>query len=76
MGLLENGKSGHSKYERMDSDFVEGENLQPAEKTNNNKSTRKYVLACAIFASLNSVLLGYGLCLSPLLFFLSTVFLI
>lgn len=23
--------------------------------------TRKYVLACAIFASLNSVLLGYGL---------------
>lgn len=23
-------------------------------------STRKYVLACAIFASLNSVLLGYG----------------
>lgn len=59
MGLVENGKSGHSKYERMDSDFVEGENLQPAEKINNNKSTRKYVLACAMFASLNSVLLGY-----------------
>lgn len=68
MGLVENGKSGHSKYERMDSDFVEGENLQPAEKTN-NKSSKKYVLACAMFASLNSVLLGYGLCLSPLLFF-------
>lgn len=66
MGLVENGKSGHSKYVRMDSDFVEGENLQPgpAEKTN-NKSTKKYVLACAMFASLNSVLLGYGLCLSP-----------
>lgn len=25
-----------------------------------NGSTNKYVIACAIFASLNSVLLGYG----------------
>ncbi|KAL6991029.1 putative polyol transporter 4 [Sarracenia purpurea var. burkii] len=47
----------------MDSEFVEEDdvpalsfdNRQP-EKT---KSTKKYVMACAIFASLNSVLLGY-----------------
>ncbi|KAH7864888.1 hypothetical protein Vadar_013420 [Vaccinium darrowii] len=43
------------QYRRIDSDFAE-ENLQP-EKT--KKNTKKYVLACAIFASLNSVLLGY-----------------
>lgn len=55
MGLQENGQIGNSKYKRMDSDFVE-ENLEP-EKT--NKGTQKYVLACAIMASLNSVLLGY-----------------
>lgn len=32
-------------------------------KTNNDfNETRRYVLTCAIFASLNSVLLGYGIC--------------
>lgn len=31
--------------------------------TKKKKECRKYVFACAIFASLNSVLLGYGVCI-------------
>ncbi|CAK9152499.1 unnamed protein product [Ilex paraguariensis] len=61
MSLQENGNGGKKKYRRMDSDSMEEEdgvsdNHSQQERTN---STRKYVMACAIFASLNSVLLGY-----------------
>ncbi|KAK3018872.1 hypothetical protein RJ639_004437 [Escallonia herrerae] len=58
MGVQENGKSGTKKYRRMDSDSIEeeGDDHQQQQRTNN---TRKYVLASAIFASFNSVLLGY-----------------
>lgn len=59
-GLQENGNGGAQKYRRMDSE----ENPEVSDGGNNN-SSRKYVLACAIFASLNSVLLGYGLYLFP-----------
>ncbi|KAK2973964.1 hypothetical protein RJ640_030143 [Escallonia rubra] len=58
MGVQENGKSGTKKYRRMDHDSIEeeGDDLQQQLRTDN---TRKYVLASAIFASFNSVLLGY-----------------
>ncbi|THG23716.1 probable polyol transporter 4 [Camellia sinensis] len=70
MGIQGNGKSGTKKYRRMDSDFWEGEEEKEKEKHNLSrfdkhhqtkitKNTKKYVFACAIFASLNSVLLGY-----------------
>ena len=45
-----------TKYTRMDSDLAEAEEGLPS----NKHDTKKYVLACAVFASLNSVLLGYG----------------
>ncbi|XWS19567.1 hypothetical protein CRYUN_Cryun31cG0026600 [Craigia yunnanensis] len=69
MGVQENGNK--KKYERMGSDAAEEEtvltnNLQHKKEKEegvivNNifDNTRKYVFACAIFASLNSVLLGY-----------------
>ncbi|KAK3002951.1 hypothetical protein RJ639_019754 [Escallonia herrerae] len=58
MGVQENGKSGTKKYRRMDSVLIEeeGGDHRQRQRTNN---TRKYVLASAIFASFNSVLLGY-----------------
>ncbi|KAH6829056.1 Major facilitator superfamily protein [Perilla frutescens var. hirtella] len=55
MRLQENVKE---KYRRMDSDVsVFHDSFQ--ENGNINKSSSSYVIACAIFASLNSVLLGY-----------------
>lgn len=69
----ENGETGLSavplgfknKYKRMDSQFTEEGDDDDAShhhhQEKRNTSTRKYVLACAIFASLNSVLLGYGM---------------
>ncbi|EOY28316.1 Major facilitator [Theobroma cacao] len=69
MGVQENGNN--MKYERMGSDAAEDEivltNILRHKKTaeegvivnNINSNTRKYVFACAILASLNSVLLGY-----------------
>ncbi|XP_033516976.1 probable polyol transporter 4 isoform X1 [Nicotiana tomentosiformis] len=57
MGIQENGNGGVLKYKRMDSDTVEEDGVLCEEK--GNDSSRKYVLVCAIFASLNSVLLGY-----------------
>ncbi|XP_061375604.1 probable polyol transporter 4 isoform X1 [Gastrolobium bilobum] len=62
VGVQENGNGiseiplgTKTKYTRMDSDFTEAE-----EGLSTNKhDTKKYVFACAIFASLNSVLLGY-----------------
>ena len=60
----ENGVSGSefslgkTKYKRMESEAVETEEDVPLTKENRN--SRIYVFACAIFASLSSVLLGYG----------------
>ena len=50
-----------NKYRRMDSDLEELDIVSEYEANSIRKSnTRKYVMASAIFASLNSVLLGYG----------------
>ncbi|XP_010488992.1 PREDICTED: probable polyol transporter 4 [Camelina sativa] len=46
-----------NKYRRMDSDADESQTHLEAEARNSR--TRKYVMACAFFASLNNVLLGY-----------------
>lgn len=72
VGLQENGNgemglvsSAKNKYKRMDSELTDFDD-DVDEATQNHriqlersKTTRKYVFACAIFASLNSVLLGY-----------------
>lgn len=54
------------KYERMNPDGAEEEIVLSSEKQQENgvvqtanSDSRKYVIVCAIFASLNSVLLGY-----------------
>lgn len=60
MGIQENGNGGLLKYKRMDSDGMEEDVAVLCEDKRNDMSSRKYVLVCAIFASLNSVLLGYG----------------
>jgi len=52
-----------NKYQRMQSEHGDvdenfsGQDLQQDDAN----SSRKYVMACAFFASLNSVLLGYGM---------------
>lgn len=49
-----------NKYKRMDSDATEEDLALYSEGiTNKNHNTKKFVFLCAIFASLNSVLLGY-----------------
>ncbi|XP_076933590.1 putative polyol transporter 4 [Bidens hawaiensis] len=52
-----------NKYRRMDSEFNDDDDLEvaPYKQTQQERSssTRKYVFACAVFASLNNVLLGY-----------------
>lgn len=65
VGIQENGNGNgetcevplgtKTKYIRMDSDLTDAEEAFPT----NNPETKKFVFACAIFASLNSVLLGY-----------------
>lgn len=50
---------GPNKYRRMDSELDE-DHHHPHQRSPSS-STTKYVLACAVFASLNSVLLGYGM---------------
>ncbi|CAN4078982.1 unnamed protein product [Withania somnifera] len=57
MAIQENGNGGVLKYKRIDSKAMEGDGVLCEEKRND--SSRIYVLVCAIFASLNSVLLGY-----------------
>ncbi|KAK0589411.1 hypothetical protein LWI29_013894 [Acer saccharum] len=59
-----NGETGVSlalgsknKYRRMDSELTEDDDHYLREER--KSTTRKYVLACAVFASLNNVLLGY-----------------
>lgn len=60
MGAQENG----NKYRKMDAAGNEEDNSltqspEQEEGFDKSGSTRKYVIACAFFASLNSVLLGY-----------------
>ncbi|KAG6717890.1 hypothetical protein I3842_04G123000 [Carya illinoinensis] len=64
-----NGEMGFSgiplgtknKYRRMDSELSEASDdaSHHRHQEGRSKNTRKYVFACAVFASLNSVLLGY-----------------
>ncbi|KAF5726391.1 polyol transporter 4 [Tripterygium wilfordii] len=69
-GVQENGRTGmglggvslgsKNKYRRMDSEFPEdGNDASHHHYQDTSSSTRKYVIACAVFASLNHVLLGY-----------------
>lgn len=55
------GNGGNmKKYKRMDSDTLEADGLSNFEtQIEGDDCTKKYVFVCAIFASLNSVLLGY-----------------
>ncbi|XP_068652194.1 probable polyol transporter 4 [Aristolochia californica] len=50
--------SKYSKYQKMGTDLKE-EDEEIQNRQSKSLSSNKYVLACAIFASLNSVLLGY-----------------
>ncbi|XP_028078914.1 probable polyol transporter 4 [Camellia sinensis] len=69
VGLQENGNremglsgfplGAKNKYRRMDSELTEDDDSLHLQQQQRNRNTKKYVLACAIFASLNSVLLGY-----------------
>lgn len=73
MGFQENGNGemglsaiplgAKNKYKRMNSELVEDNDdvLNQQQREERRSSTRKYVIACAIFASLNNVLLGYGM---------------
>ncbi|XP_055802002.1 probable polyol transporter 4 [Solanum dulcamara] len=60
MGLSDFPLGSKNKYKRMDSEFTDydgDDNHNQLESR--KKSTRKYVYGCAVFASLNNVLLGY-----------------
>ncbi|XP_076898225.1 putative polyol transporter 4 [Bidens hawaiensis] len=75
MGVQENGSGdlgmsgvplgSKNKYRRMDSELNDYDDddleVAPYKQTQQERSssTRKYVFACAVFASLNNVLLGY-----------------
>ncbi|KAF8411174.1 hypothetical protein HHK36_003717 [Tetracentron sinense] len=51
-----------NKYRRMESELTEEDdasNHHHHQQQDRSKNTQKYVMACAIFASMNSVLLGY-----------------
>lgn len=65
VGVQENGNGetgvalgSKNRYRRMDSELTEDDDIHFPE--DRSETTRKYVLACAVFASLNNVLLGYG----------------
>lgn len=71
MGLRDgdaNGSNGldlgikKNSYKRMDSDLAEDDEavISHHQQGIRQSNTQKFVLACAVFASLNSVLLGYG----------------
>ncbi|KAH0735924.1 hypothetical protein KY285_011631 [Solanum tuberosum] len=57
MGLSDFPLGSKNKYKRMDSEFTDDDDQYQLERR--KKSTRKYVFGCAVFASLNNVLLGY-----------------
>lgn len=67
VGAVENGNGDYlgrkNKYRRMDSEPADDEfddvlNNHPG--FDRGRNTRKYVFLCAVCASLNNVLLGYG----------------
>ena len=62
MGLSSLPLGSKNKYRRMNSELREDNDDASHKQRQEDRSngTRKYVLACAVFASLNSVLLGYG----------------
>lgn len=68
MGVQEsgNGVGDKHKYRRMDFDaaedvFLLSSNAQCQEDVfKRRRDVQKFVFACAVFASLNSVLMGYG----------------
>lgn len=49
-----------NKYQRMDSEHDNNSSSCNLQKDNTN-DCRRYVMVCAFFASVNSVLLGYGM---------------
>uniref|UniRef100_A0A5B6YRR4 Putative polyol transporter 4 n=1 Tax=Davidia involucrata TaxID=16924 RepID=A0A5B6YRR4_DAVIN len=62
MGLSGVSLGNKNKYRRMDSELTEDgydDTSHHHHQQKKSNSKRKYVIACAIFASLNSVLLGY-----------------
>lgn len=61
MGLSGIPLGTKNKYKRMNSHLVDDNDdvLHQQQLEDKRNSTRKYVIACAIFASLNNVLLGY-----------------
>lgn len=61
MGLSGISLGTKNKYKRMDSELSEDHDDLSRHQEDRASSTRKYVLACAVFASLNNVLLGYGM---------------
>lgn len=84
MGTQENGSKemrlslgGNNKYKRMDSQMTNDDtfgedydSVSHQRQMERRKTTRKYVFACSVFASLNNVLLGYG----NVILFLCSVF--
>lgn len=72
MGLVGTGETeradslkGMNEYKRMGSEVMdddfEDDLLHYQRQLERRKSTRRYVFACAVFVSLNSLLLGYGM---------------
>ncbi|XP_050248228.1 probable polyol transporter 4 [Quercus robur] len=61
MGLSSLPLGSKNKYRRMNSELSEDNDDASHQQHQEDRTngTRKYVLACAVFASLNSVLLGY-----------------
>lgn len=59
MGLSGVPLGSKNKYRRMDSELTEEDDASQSHHHHVSNSTKKYVFACAVFASLNSVLLGY-----------------
>jgi hypothetical protein len=57
-----NGGGMPSKYVRMDDVLPQeqDEGEDGGVRVRRSQSSRRYVIACSVFASLNSVLLGYG----------------
>jgi len=63
MGLSVVSLGSKNKYRRMDSQLTEDcdDASLHHHQEDRSKSIRKFVFASAVFASLNSVLLGYGM---------------
>lgn len=68
-GLAKVAAVGKEKYRRLDAEHAvvgeeeEAVRISPRRRPHGNDRsarTKNYVFACAVFASLNSVLLGYG----------------